>query len=111
MPRYHFHLSARDRSFRDDVGCEVTDVAAAHSRGVQLAYRVTMFAALADGPPDLRRWTVQITDGGQRPVITVIVPFQLETQRRCPEVSDARTLQEGLQMMLKPTVTRSRHCA
>jgi Domain of unknown function (DUF6894) len=106
MPRFHFHLSACDQSFRDNIGCDVTDLAAAHSRAVQLAYRVMMLAAFADCPPDMRRWTVQITDGGQRPVITVIVPAQLEIERCKPEVSDARTLQQGLKRMLEPAAAR-----
>ena len=111
MPRFHFHLSASDQSFRDDIGFDVIDLAAAHTRAVRLAYRVMMFAAFADCPPDLRRWTVRITDNGQRPVLTVVFPARFEMEPRMPEAGDARTLQQRLESMLEPGVSRRRSFA
>ena len=111
MPRFHFHLSASDQSFRDDTGFDVVDLADAHSRAVRLAYRVMMYAAFSDCQPDLRRWSVQITDGGHRPVLTVIFPARFELGMRIPEVGDARMLQQRLESMLELGVSRRRSCA
>ena len=72
MPRYFFHLSAPDVSFRDPIGFELSDLSAAHSRALQLADRVMMIGGLASCPPDLRRWTVQIADEWQHSVMTVM---------------------------------------
>jgi hypothetical protein len=111
MPRFHFHLSASDQSFHDDIGFDVVDLADAHSRAVRLAYRVMMYAAFSDCPPDLRRWSVRITDGGQRPVLTVIFPAHFEMQPRIPEAGDARMLQQRLETMLEPGDLRRRSFA
>jgi Domain of unknown function (DUF6894) len=100
MPRFHFHLSSSDQSFRDDIGHDVDSLAAAHARAVRLAYRVMMFAAFSDCPPDLRRWTVRIT-AGEQPVLTVIFPDHYEMGLRASEVGDARMLQRRLETSLQ----------
>jgi hypothetical protein len=74
MPRFYFHLSTPDEDFPDNIGSDVSDLADVHSRAVLLAKRVTMFSRFADRAPDLRRWTVNVTDERQRPVFTVIFP-------------------------------------
>jgi hypothetical protein len=74
MPRFYFHLSAPEEDFPDNIGSEVSDLADAHFRAVLLAKRVTMFSRFADRAPDLRRWTVNVTDERRRPVFTVIFP-------------------------------------
>jgi hypothetical protein len=74
MPRFYFHLSAPNEDFPDTVGTDVSDLAEAHSRAVLLAKRVTMFSRFADRAPDLRRWTVNVTDEKRRLVFTVIFP-------------------------------------
>jgi hypothetical protein len=74
MPRFYFHLSAPDEDFPDNIGSDVSDLADAHSRAVLLAKRVTIFSRFADRAPDLRRWTVNVTDEKRRPVFTVIFP-------------------------------------
>jgi hypothetical protein len=97
MPRFHFHLSAPDQDFQDNLGFEITDVTAAHSRAVQLAGRVMMFSAFADHAPDFRRWTVKVTDDSQRPVITVIFPVHgMPKQCKSVRASGARTLLQRL---------------
>ena len=104
MPRFYFHLSAPDQDFRDSVGCNVNDLATAHSRAVQLADRVMMFSAFANCAVELRRWTVKITDDRQRPVMTVIFPTDFapwECKRR--PASGARTLFGRLDEILKPS--------
>jgi hypothetical protein len=74
MPRFYFNLSAPDEHFPDNIGSDVSDLADAHSRAMLLAKRVTMFSRFADRAPDLRRWTVNVTDERRRPVFTVIFP-------------------------------------
>jgi|tagenome__1003787_1003787.scaffolds.fasta_scaffold20585734_1 hypothetical protein len=96
MPRYHFHLSAPDNYFRDQAGVEVSDLSAAHLRAVQLADRVLMVGAFARCEADLRRWTVQVTDADERPVMTVIFPAEFEKRRAFDKLNGARTLQARL---------------
>jgi hypothetical protein len=96
MPRYHFHLSAPDEYFRDQAGVEVSDLSAAHMRAVQLADRVLMVGAFARCEADLRRWTVQVTDECQRPVMTVIFPAEFEKRRAFDKLNGARALQVRL---------------
>src|SRR4029078_5337139 len=48
MPRLFFHLCAPDQDFRDRIGCDVNDLAAAHANSVQLADRVMMISAFSD---------------------------------------------------------------
>lgn len=74
MPRFYFDLSAPDEDFPDSIGSDVTDLADAHSRAVRLAKRVTMFSCFADRAPDLRRWTVKVSDERRQPVFTVLFP-------------------------------------
>jgi hypothetical protein len=111
MPRFHFHLSGADQSFTDDIGCDVADLAAAHARAVRLAYRVMMFAAFSDCPPDLRRWTVRITDGGAQPLLTVIFPDCFEMGLRASRVGDARILQQRLETSLQCMSSQQRSSA
>ena len=75
MPRFYFHLSAPDQDFPDDIGSDVSDLAAAHSIAVRLMKRVMMFSSFADCAPDLRRWTVKVTDEKRQPVFTVLFPI------------------------------------
>jgi hypothetical protein len=102
MPRYYFHLSAADESFRDAVGFEVRDLSAAHLRAVQLADRVMMIAGLASCAPDLRRWVVQITDARHWSVMTVVFPAEFEKRRAVAQIDGARGLQERLAMRWNP---------
>ena len=81
MSKFFFHLSAPDESFRrDDVGYDLIDLAAAHFRAKQFARRVMSFASLMNCDPDWRRWLVKVTDGSQRPVLTVIFPTRFESE-------------------------------
>ena len=96
MPRYYFHLSAPDESFRDPSGFELRDLSTAHSRALQLADRVMMIGGLASCPPDLRRWTVQITDECQHSVMNVMFSAEFEKRRAADHVDGARALQERL---------------
>ena len=51
MPRFYFHLSATDENFRDETGCELVDLSAAHFRAVKLADRVMMLSAFSHCAP------------------------------------------------------------
>ena len=68
MPRFYFHLSAAGEEFRDEIGCEVSDLVAAHARAERLANRIIMFSALSGSATDLRRSLVKVTDQRQNPV-------------------------------------------
>lgn len=100
MPRFYFHLSAPDQDFPDNIGSDVTDLAAAHSIAVRLMKRVMMISAFADCAPDLRRWTVKVTDERRRPVFTVLFPAYFAPRGWKPVlVSGARTLLMRLDAM------------
>ena len=100
MPQFYFHLSAPDQDFPDNIGSDVTDLAAAHSIAVRLMKRVMMISAFADCAPDLRRWTVKVTDERRRPVFTVLFPAYFAPRGWKPVlVSGARTLLMRLDAM------------
>ena len=100
MPRFYFHLSAPDQDFPDNIGSDVSDLAAAHSIAVRLMKRVMMISAFADCAPDLRRWTVKVTDERRRPVFTVLFPAYFAPRGWKPVlVSGARTLLMRLDAM------------
>ena len=93
MPRFYFHLSAPDQDFPDDIGSDVSDLAAAHSIAVRLMKRVMMISSFADCAPDLRRWTVKVADERRQPVFTVIFPIYFVPRGWKPVlVSGARAL-------------------
>jgi hypothetical protein len=102
MPRYYFHLSNSHELITDNIGSEVSDVAAAHRRAVQLADRVVSFSGLADREPDWRRWIVRVTDQSQLPIVTVIFPacFMTEKQGAVVDVKGARALQTFLDTLV-----------
>ena len=100
MPRFYFHLSAPDQDFPDNIGSDVGDLAAAHSIAVRLMKRVMMISAFADCAPDLRRWTVKVTDERRRPAFTVLFPAYFAARGWKPVlVSGARTLLMRLDAM------------
>jgi hypothetical protein len=107
MRRLYFHLRAPDQDFHDRIGCDVNNLAAVHSRAVQIADRVMMFSAFADSGVDFRRWTVKVTDDKQRPVMTVIFPANfVPGKRNRRPASGARTLLVRLDAMLTPDEQR-----
>ncbi len=112
MPRFYFHLSAPGQVFRDCIGSDASDLAAEHSRAVLLADRVMMHPFFADCAPDFRRWTVKVTDEGQRPVLNVIFPANF-VPGECKPVpaNDARTLLLALNAMLSAGTSRRRYSA
>jgi hypothetical protein len=94
MPRYYFHLCAPDERFPDPEGSEIADLAEAHSRAVRLADRVMMFGGFAKCQPDLRRWTVEITDERQEPVLIVIFPAHFKKHSDVERLNGAHALQQ-----------------
>ena len=100
MPRFYFHLSAPDQDFPDNIGSDVGDLAAAHSIAVRLMKRVMLISAFADCAPDLRRWTVKVTDERRRLAFTVLFPTYFAPRGWKPVlVSGARTLLMRLDAM------------
>ena len=93
MTRFYFHLSAPDQDFPDDIGSDVSDLAAAHSIAVRLMKRVMMFSSFADCAPDLRRWTVKVTDEIDNrfhgAIPNIFCPERMEacSSQRCPRVA------------------------
>ena len=74
MPKFYFHLSNGAECFRDNIGCDLADIAVAHTRAKRLAHMVMMTSRLATThEPDWRRWTVTVTDDPQGPML--IIPF------------------------------------
>ena len=71
MPRFYFHLSNFDECFRDDIGRDLTDLAAAHKRAQRLARRLMKLSGLASYEFDWRRLSVTVTDDRQGPILTV----------------------------------------
>ena len=110
MPRFYFHVSAPGEDFQDDVGSEVGDLAAVHSRAVLLADGVMAFPGFRDSRIDFRRWTVKVTDEAQRPVMTVIFPAHSALHREVKEIAanDARTLLSRLGGMLSSQTAEGR---
>jgi hypothetical protein len=102
MPHFYFHLSNSGEYIRDSVGSDVSDLAAAHCRALQLANRVIGFSCLADRKPDWRRWTVRVTDQSQQPVVTLIFSacYMPEKRTANTEIKGARALQQRLGDML-----------
>jgi hypothetical protein len=73
MPKFYFHLSNCDECFRDDIGYDFPDIAAAHTRAKRLAKLVKATSRLSSHPFDWRRWTVTVTDDSQGAIL--IIPF------------------------------------
>ena len=101
MPRFYFHLSNSDECIRDDIGCDVSDLAAAHFRAKELARRVTAFSGLASHEPDWRRWIVTVKDDCQGPVLTVMFApwFIFKESRSNAQINQVRVLQQRLAML------------
>ena len=73
MPKFYFHLSNCDERFPDDIGYDLPDIAAAHTRAKRLANLVMTTSRLSSHPFDWRRWTVTVTDDSQGAIL--IIPF------------------------------------
>jgi hypothetical protein len=73
MPKFYFHLSNGDERFPDNIGYDLPDVAAAHTRAKRLANLVMATCCLASHPFDWRRWTVTVTNDSQGAIL--IMPF------------------------------------
>jgi hypothetical protein len=98
MPRFYFHLSNSKEVILDKIGSEVFDLAAAHSKAARLADRIIGISDLTDFEPDLRRWTVQVADQNQQPVVTLIFSACSMAEKRKPimQIEGAHGLQEYL---------------
>lgn len=72
MPRMHFHLTIDDQYFPDQIGQEVGDLVAAHSRALLLASRLMSFCEIERREIPGERWVVTIEEQG-RSLMSVIV--------------------------------------
>ena len=110
MPRFYFHLSNFDECFRDDIGHDLTDLAAAHTRAQRLARRVMKIAGLASSEPDWGRLNVTVTDDHRGPILTVILGSIGDGRRLrvprlfCPR-SDASANECGATLITYPGIT------
>jgi hypothetical protein len=82
MPRFYFHLRAPHQVFADNMGSDLSDLSAAHTRAILLADRVMMIFGFADRTSDFRRWTVDVTDDKQQSLITVKFPINFPRGKR-----------------------------
>ncbi len=98
MPRLFFNLSTSEQHFQDQIGTEVSNLAAAHTRAVRFASRVMTFCRLTDYAPDFRRWQVQVVDEEQHQVMTVLFPSESSAQKPAP--SDTSMLLSRLEAMV-----------
>jgi hypothetical protein len=73
MQKFYFHLSNCDECFPDDIGYDLPDIAAAHTRAKRLANLVMTTSRLASHAFDWRRWTVTVAHDSQGAIL--IVPF------------------------------------
>jgi hypothetical protein len=112
MLRFYFHVSAPDERFRDNVGCNLSDLAAAHFRAKQIVRRVMTLSGLASHEPDWRRWTVTVTDDCQRPVLTVMFPpgCVFEEWTGHAQMNGVRASQQHLAMIWGGNQTTSPLC-
>jgi hypothetical protein len=110
MLRFYFHLSAPDECFRDKIGCDLVDLAAAHFRAKQIVRRVMTLSGLASREPDWRRWTVTVADDCQRPVLTVMFPpgCVFEEWTGHAQMNGVRAAQQRLAMIWGGTTPRYR---
>jgi hypothetical protein len=112
MPRFFFHVSAAGQEFKDEVGSDASDLAAAHSRALLLADRVMMYSVFADRAPDFRRWLVKVTDEADQPIMNVLFPTQYEPGKaKRASAYDARALLHALDVKVKNASWRHRSVA
>jgi hypothetical protein len=69
MIRFFFHLASKDNTIWDEKGRDLTDLAAAHRHAMLLIHK---FLALDDS--DWDGWSIKVTDGTQRSVLSVLFP-------------------------------------
>jgi Domain of unknown function (DUF6894) len=62
MATFYFHLATPVGHFHDDTGCDVPDLAAAHSRAIKAAKWMMMRSGLAEDELEWRGWSFEVTD-------------------------------------------------
>jgi hypothetical protein len=95
MPRFYFHLSAPDQDFPDNIGRDVLQCSCRRTfHSVRLMERGMMISAFADCAPDLRRWTVKVTETTaslHRVIPGIFCPERMEacSSQRRPDAAHA----------------------
>ncbi len=79
MPRFFFHFVRKGRQVPDPDGVELGDLLAAHRYAAGLAEKT---ARLTADLPDRSGWAIEVTDGEQRPVLTVLIAVDHDFQTK-----------------------------
>ena len=93
MPKFFFHFATPADYFEDNIGSDLEDLAAVHSRAARLVFCVMRWSRLGASRPDFRRWIVTVTDERRRPVMNMIFPLSIVPKTGKPTtIRDARAL-------------------
>jgi Domain of unknown function (DUF6894) len=79
MPRYYFNIASKGETFPDSEGVDLTDDVAAHEHALRLITKIMLY-----DPEewDWRGWRVDVVDGRQSLVVTVLYPCSRPGPRR-----------------------------
>jgi len=69
MERYFFHFSCKEAFVSDTKGRELEDLASAHRHAMLLIHKMIALDDL-----DWKGWSVNITDAGDRSVLSILFP-------------------------------------
>jgi Domain of unknown function (DUF6894) len=73
MLRYYFNIASKDETFPDSEGVELTDDVAAHEYALRLISKIMLYDP---EERDWRGWRVDVVDGRQGLVVTVLYPLR-----------------------------------
>jgi hypothetical protein len=79
MPRYYFNIASKAEIFPDGEGVELTDDVGAHEYALNLISKVMLYDP---EERDWRGWRVDVVDGRQGHVVTVLYPRSGPVARR-----------------------------
>jgi hypothetical protein len=79
MPRYYFNIASKGEIFPDTEGVELTDNAGAYEYAVHLISKTMLYDP---EERNWRGWRVDVVDGKEGPVVTVLYPCSRPLLRR-----------------------------
>ena len=79
MPRFYFHICAKDVFIRDPAGAEMLDLKTAHWHALKIIYD-SMFYVSEE--PIWKGWMVKIADEREQSLLTVLYHNRLWTDRK-----------------------------
>jgi hypothetical protein len=80
MNRFFFNLVSKDNKICDTKGAEFSDLAYAHRHAMLLIHKMVL---LADDS-DWQGWSMEVTDAGNRSVLSVLFPQASRFQFKRP---------------------------